>query len=488
MSMTTRFGIGVAVVVGVVTGGGALTSARAQEQPQPTAAVATPDLGLPPPSRSMTLEEALAFARKNNPYLRRETARVALGEERAREPRAAWEPRFGATLQGVGSSNNNSATNWLGSRGAVEFPRIAGTGFLQEPSEINWKPYMNTAAGVSGEQRLFDFGRVAAETVAAEAEVDVQRARFEDRRLSVDLAVREAFYVVLVARAIVDVARDAAARARLHRDDARARVLQGLRTRIELERAEADLARFEVSVLRAEGGLRSAQATFAAAVGVPLPALDVTGKPSLSESQSVPPIDAVLERAAQHDPSIRAAVLQTQASRKRVRAVEAQNRPEIWAIGTINGAAGGAPKENSTAQTWGRGVVPWVPDYFAGVVLAWRFWDPITNARAETARREEDVSTSEVPIVKQEIVAAVEQAWVSLDVAVRTLPSLERAVVAARANHQQAESRFQQGLGTSIELADAEALRTAAEIDSALGRFEAERARARLVRLTGGEN
>jgi outer membrane protein TolC len=62
------------------------------------------------------------------------------------------------------------------------------------------------------------------------------------------------------------------------------------------------------------------------------------------------------------------------------------------------------------------------------------------------------------------------------------LPGLERAVEAAVANYAQADARFKAGLGTSVELADAEALRADAEIQLALGRFELARARAALGR------
>ncbi|HSO35357.1 MAG TPA: TolC family protein, partial [Labilithrix sp.] len=445
-----------------------------QAQPTPTTppagAAAEVSLGLPRVTTSMALEEALTFARTLNPRAKAENARVRLAEERAREPGAAWSPRFGATAQVVGSSNNNSATNWLGSRGAVEFPRIAGTGFLQEPSEINWKPYVNTVVGVTGEQRIYDFGRIAAETAAADAAVDAQRARLQDQQLSIDLGVREAYTAVLAARSIVGVARDAMLRSRVHRDEARARVLQGMRSRIEQDRAEADLARFEVGVLRAEGGLRAAQAAFAAAVGVPAPLLDAS-EPATQANVDVPTLDAAMNRAAEFDPAIREALLRTRAAHERVRAAAAQTRPELWAIGTINGAAGGAPRENTTTQTWGQGAVPWVPDYFVGAVLAWRFYDPVLGARTETAAREEDVAAAEQGVVRQESVARVEQTWVSLTVAVRTLTGLERAVTAARANYEQADGRFLSGLGTSTELADAEALRTAAEVDMVLGRF-----------------
>jgi len=66
------------------------------------------------------------------------------------------------------------------------------------------------------------------------------------------------------------------------------------------------------------------------------------------------------------------------------------------------------------------------------------------------------------------------------------VPALERALVTARANHDQAEARFTGGLGTAIELSDAEALLTDAEIQLAIGTFQRSRAHARLERVLGG--
>jgi outer membrane protein TolC len=461
-----------------------LGSARAEGQ----SSARPPEIAVNLPS--MTLDEALSFARKNNPRMTAQAARVAASAERAREPEAAWGTRFGATAQVVGSTNNNSATNWLSSKGAVEFPRIAGTGFLQERGEIDWKPYLNTAVGVTGEKRLFDFGRTAAETAAADALTDVERARSEDVSLVVDLLVRETYQAVLSARAVVEVAREAAARATVHRDDARARVTQGMRSRIEQERAEADLARFEVSLVRASGGLYAAQAAFAAAVGVKAPLLDAGASRTQTEQTheaEEPSIETALREAAKRDPATRAALLQARAASARVHAAEVQTRPEIWVIGTVNTAAGGAPRETPrNDQTWSYGAVPWIPDYFLGAVLGWRFHDPVLDARTETARSEEAAFAAEIAVVEQERVAIVEQAWIGLDVARKALPALERAVAAARSNYQQAETRFQSGLGTAVELADAEGLRVTAELEQVQGRFEVERARARLTRATGG--
>src|SRR5262249_55803712 len=62
-----------------------------------------------------------------------------------------------------------------------------------------------------------------------------------------------------------------------------------------------------------------------------------------------------------------------------------------------------------------------------------------------------------------------------------------QSLEAASRNHAQADARFKAGLGSSVELADAETLLVQAEIDLAVGRFEHARARARLSRALSEE-
>jgi len=65
-----------------------------------------------------------------------------------------------------------------------------------------------------------------------------------------------------------------------------------------------------------------------------------------------------------------------------------------------------------------------------------------------------------------------------VDIAREALAAEQNAVLAARANWAQADARFGAGLGTAVELADAEAVRTDAEIHLALAQFDVARARA----------
>jgi outer membrane protein TolC len=72
---------------------------------------------------------------------------------------------------------------------------------------------------------------------------------------------------------------------------------------------------------------------------------------------------------------------------------------------------------------------------------------------------------------------------IRVEIAERTMTAIERSVAAATANAEQADVRFRSGLGTSLELSDAEGLRVEAEVQLAAARLEWMTARASLARL-----
>jgi outer membrane protein TolC len=167
-------------------------------------------------------------------------------------------------------------------------------------------------------------------------------------------------------------------------------------------------------------------------------------------------------------------VARLHAQEQETKAVSALLRPNLQLSATLSGRAGGA----GTDVPAGGGFVPDVPNWDAAVVLSWPLLDPTVSARAHASRAAEEERRSEIDLTRQAAVAGAEQAYLAVEVAEQALPSLARELDAARANGAQADARFKAGLGTSVELADAEALRTDAEIRLALGAFELARARA----------
>ncbi|HSY42009.1 MAG TPA: TolC family protein [Polyangia bacterium] len=436
-------------------------------------AVAATDLGLPE-ARPIALADALAFARSHQPAVLASLARVRTERANAEVPRAQYEPLVGLTAQLLEGTTNNTTASYL-TDPFVELPRIGGTP-ATNGGGAGWKPHASTllAAGLS--QELFDFGRIAAASAAADARVTVAARAADTQRLDIELNVEEAFFAVRAARSILRASEDAYQRALVHRDFAGAGVRSGLRPPIELTRAEADLGRFDTGRIRARGGLSVAQTVLAAAVGAPELALDAADE--TLTATDLPTLANAIQLGSERDPRLQEAVARLRQRELETRAVGALARPDLRLSAAISGRAGGATPSNGGDVASGSGALPNVPNWDGALVLSWPIFDPTINARVRAARVAEEVQVNELDLVRQQVVAAVEQAYVGVVVAREALPSLQHEVAAARANYAQADARFKAGLGTSVELADAEALRADADIRLAIGIFELAKARA----------
>jgi outer membrane protein TolC len=265
---------------------------------------------------------------------------------------------------------------------------------------------------------------------------------------------------------------------------AAAAVKSGLHAPIELTRAEADLTRFDVGRIRAGAGVDTARVLFAAAVGVDDRTLDAAGEPP--PLGSAPALDAGLKLAIERDPVLQEARARLQGSEAITRAIGAELRPDLLLSATFS-ERGGAATPSGGPLSPDHGPLPVVPNWDVGVVLRWPIYDPVVAARRDAAAKRVDVVRADLAAQTQQETAAVQQGYVAYELAQATLVGLERAVDAAKANYAQAEARFKAGLGTSLELADAEAVRTDSEIQLAVGHYDALRARAFLARLFAEE-
>jgi outer membrane protein len=451
---------------------GSLVTVAAHAQGTPAAAA--PPLDTPAPSRTMTIAEALAYAHEHQPSIRAALVRVVERMAEASIPSAQWLPTVAVTAQLYGMTVNNTTGTYLSTQ-FMDLPRIGGTA-PQSQSTATLRAYPATLVGLGALQEVFDFGRIGAQRAAADELVVVERHRADAARLDIDFAVEEAYFSVLAAKAVIVASDEAYERSRVHRDLARRGVDSGLRSPIELTRAEADLARFDVGRVKARGGVALAQSVFAASIGAPDPALDTSGEaPRLAD---MPTMAEAVQRVETRNPVLAEVIAQLAAAEERTRAVGAESRPNLSFTATLTGRAGGAPPTAGGPTPSGNGWVPDVPNWDVGLVLSWPLFDGTIAARRDAAHATEQVRRDEIDVVREQEVAGVRQAYLQVGVARSTLVALQNAVVAAHANYEQADARFRAGIGNAVELADAEAVRTDAEIQSALGQFQMARARA----------
>lgn len=421
--------------------------------------------------RTMTIADALVYAREHQPAIRAALSRVQTRLAQVKITSARWFPTISATAQLFAMTSNNTTATFV-APDSMDVPRIGGTAVTDTGT---FSPHPSTFVGAGLLQELFDFGRIGAQHAAADALVAVERHSAEAERLDIDLGVEEAFYAVLAAKGVVRAADEAYARALVHRDLAKREVDSGLRSPIELTRAQADLTRYDVDRVRALGGVSVAQAVLAASIGAPDMQLDAAAQPL--PRAALPALTDALAMAQQRDPRLAAAVAQLEGAEARTRAIGAELRPDLSLTATISGRAGGA-LATSAPEPFGEGWLPAVPNWDAGLLFIWPLYDGTVAARRDASVTEETQRRDEIDAERLRVIARARETYEQVQVARSAVVALESAVVAARANWEQADARFRAGLGNAVELADAEAVRTEAEIQLALGAFDLERSRA----------
>jgi outer membrane protein len=429
---------------------------------------------VPAQPAALNLGEALTFAHAHQPSLIAARARIDVARAQARLPAAASALRIGAAAELLGGTNNNSTASYA-TLGFLDVARIGGT---PANAPVSWAPAASTLVGVSLHKELYDFGRLELLSDAYELQARAAAESAQVALLDLDLLVEESFYAVMGARAVLAASEAAVTRSTTHRDFARARVAAQLMPPIELARAEADLARYEVDRVRAAGSLAAARAVLAAAIGSSSASIDA----GLDDLGLADPARDALSDVEQHAPELRAARDTLDAQRLVTRSIRAEMRPDVGFAAEVTARAGGAPVAANPSPV-GDGWIPDVPNWDALVVFTWPLYDRVVTARADTSARLEAVRATEVQQVREQLRSVAERTFVELDVERAAQPALQRAVEAARANHEQADARFKGGLGTAIELSDAEALLTQAQIQLAVGQFQLARAKAQLARV-----
>ena len=455
----------------IVTGGALcalLVAAPAASQPVPSTAPA------------MTLDEARRYALDHQPLVRSAMARLAARTREARIPRAQWMPQVGATAQLLGGTANNTTASYLNVP-EVDLPRIGGT---KNVTGLNLTPAASSLVAVTLDQEVYDFGRISAQITAADAGADEARADTDAVRLDVLLAVEEAFDSVLAGAQVLVASEDAWKRALAHRDYASAGVKSGMRPPVDLTRSEAELAQADVRRIRARSGLAMARSTLAAAIGSDAPAVDARALAPASAPAS-PGLAEALKLAHDRNPAVVAGLARIRARHATTQAIGREMLPNLFASATISGRAGGTAPSNGSDTPVGGGFLPDVVNWHVGLVLQWNLFDATVLARRDASEAREDEARADLDTATNNVVLAVERAYLDLDAAQQVIPGLSQAVSAAVANQAQADARFRAGLGTIVELADAETLLTGAQLELAIGRFAADRARAQLGRAIG---
>jgi outer membrane protein len=399
-----------------------------------------------PPIR-LTLSDAEALARQNNPRISVARLNALASQQVSREVRSTYYPTLDAYLTGVAAHNGGRI-----SAGGLSNPAI----------------YDRAAGGLAVNQLITDFGRTSnlVETSGLHAQADDERliATAADILLAAD----EAFYGALGSQALLQVARQTVSARQSVADQIGALAESKLRSELDASFAQVDLAEAKLLLLDAGNARNAALAGLSAILGYP----DQKNFDLVEETSALqaPPSDVepLITEALSHRPEVAALELDARAAETFHIAEKDLQLPNVHALG----AAGGAPWRNEN-------ISPWYGAIGINVDI------PIFNgfqfqARAAEADFRAQASREALTDLKNDVARDVRTAWLDAAAAYEKVAVAGQLLVQANRALDLARSRYDLGLSSIVELSQAQLQQTRAEIGDAQARYGYRLAGARL--------
>ena len=411
-----------------------------------------------PGANLLTLEEALARARAH-PLTAESQAQLAQASARTREAFAAFLPSGNASATYTRATSNFASSPGSQSGGGLD---VVPTGQSDATS-----PFYS--ASVNVQVPIWDFGRTLGQVRAARASTSAAEADLLATRQDVATQVRVAYFGALAAEALVKVADDTIAQMQKHLEFAKASLEVGRRTRFDVTRAEVDLSNARITKIQADNGVATSRAALSAAIGEPVGDARLEVRPQ-SEAPDPRPEEAV-ERALRARPELTALDLRQRATEASLDSARSAWFPVLSAAGQYG---------------WRGRDFPLVRNWQVGATLSW----PFLNGGADEARAAEQRSAVEQAQAAHaaevlQVRADVEQAAFAVIESHARRDASQVLVAQAQENLELAEGRYQAGVGSIVELTDAQAALTSARAQQVRAGYDLETARARLTRAIG---
>ncbi len=333
----------------------------------------------------------------------------------------------------------------------------------------------NFNASLSADQLIFDFGRTRKRWHASRAKARATEQSELATRQAVVLNVRLAFLDVLETRALVEVGRKTLENNERHLAQTEALVEAGTRPTIDLVKLRSEVAAAKASLIQAEGNERVARAELGFAMGQPLsPSVEIAEESFAPLTFETLPTRKLFEKSLDRRPEFASQRATIQASALQLEASEKNLWPALYA-----GAGLG--------WSWQRFTEPFVSASI-GLRLSWQFFDGLGNRGIEEAARANlSVEELRLKLQEQQIYTAIEEASLNVAAAQSSLEAMEEALLAANELLKSAEERYAAGVGSIIELTDAQFDVAEAESKRVRSHYALAAARANLLQAVGVE-
>jgi outer membrane protein len=404
------------------------------------------------------LDEAVEKSLKQSPTIVSALANVTAAQGVAEQTRSGLLPQLSASAV---AERSYGAISRSGTGTGAPGSGVAGSA-----------AFNNFTFSLNGTQLLWDFQTVD-RFRASNASVASLRATEQATLIQTVLNTRKAFFQAQAFRALVGVQEETLVNQVKHQTQTAGFVKVGTQPEIALAQARTDVANAKVALIQAQNNYRIAKAqlnqTMGVVQGVDYDVANEELPPLPGEDQ---PVGALTDIALKERPEIAAQVSNREAQDLNLRAAWGGFAPAFSIFANV---AETGDRLDSLGPAW---------DF--GLQVTWGFFDGLrTPGVVKQAQGNLDNANAQLVAEELQVRFDVEQAEATLQGSKEALVASEEALVNAREQLRLAERRYETGVGSIIELSDAQVAATNAGAQLVQARFTLATARAQLLAALG---
>lgn len=391
------------------------------------------------PVKTLTLAQAEDYALQNHPRIASSGLRALAAGKIVTEVRSAYFPTLSGNVTGTVANEGT----------------IIAAGALQTSSLST-----RAAAGAGLNQLVTDFGRTSNLVRSARLLAEGQKQTAEDTRAQVLLEVRQSYYQVLATESVQNAVQAALENRQLTLRQVSALAQSQMKSSLDVDFAQVLVSEAELAVYQAESSAEESKAQLGAAMGDE----QSLGFTLVEEPLPVPlepNVEEFINLALRDRPDLHALQFSGNAAHQYAAAEKKLSYPTV----NLLGAGGEIPEHDSTVHQGDYGA--------AGVNIN----VPIFNGKLYSARHGEaelraEAADKDVEALKVKIARDVRIAWFEANNAFHRLDVTARLVAQANEALRLAQARYNNGLGSIVELNEAQLSQTSAEIAAASAKYE----------------
>ena len=395
----------------------------------------------------LTVQDAEALALRNNPQVSVYRLLAMASQQVTREAKSNYYPNIYGSVTAVEPQPGSRIA-----AGALNNPII----------------YERVAAGVTLAQLITDFGRTNNLVATAALRAKASNLNAQATAAQIKLAADQAFYNALQANAELKVAEQTVSARQLVSDQITTLFNNKLKSQLDVSFANANVSQAKLLLLDAQNNYQAALSLLSEILGSSSqPQFDLVDP----ETQLNPPPDVVaqlVDQAFSNRPEIAALDYEYKAAQRFQKAERDLLLPDVRVLGTVGSVPTGAPQLESWYGAVGVNVnIP----IFNGFLYP---------ARSREAALRAQASHEQLRDLKDRIANDVRTSWLNANAAYGRISVTQQFVDQTNLAADLSQTRYTLGLGSIVELSQAQLQQTEAQIQFAAAKYQYQIAQALL--------